>query len=75
MTDTPLQGGIAVEGGEFAEHLSGARVDLPMPLGPANTTLLASLRKSSDISASMPARSQLLGQSQSKSHKGLKRPI
>jgi len=40
-----------------------------------STTLVASLRKSSCISPSMPARSQLFGQSQSKSHKGLKRPI
>src|SRR5208282_79270 len=52
-----------------------ASVDLPVPLGPVSTTLVASLRKSSCISASIPARSQPLGQSQSKSHRGLKRPI
>src|SRR5208337_1632582 len=52
-----------------------ARVDLPTPLGPTTTILAASLRKSSAISASMAARSQRLGQFQSKSHNGLKRPI
>src|SRR5208283_1749601 len=38
-----------------------ASVDLPVPLGPVSTTLVASLRKSSCISPSMPARSQPLG--------------
>ena len=37
--------------------------------------LVASLRKSSAISASKAARSQRLGQVQSKSQSGLKRPI
>src|SRR4051794_4484873 len=52
-----------------------ANVDLPTPLGPTRTTLVASARKSSAISASMAARSQRLGQAQSKSQSGLKRPI
>src|SRR5215470_7467715 len=38
-------------------------------------TLLGSLRNSSDINASIAGRSQLLGQAQLKSLKGLKRPI
>src|SRR6266853_1629793 len=52
-----------------------ASVDLPTPFGPTRTTLVASLRKSSDIRASKAARSQRLGQFQSKSQIGLKRPI
>src|SRR5215472_13429005 len=48
---------------------------LPTPFGPITITLVASLRKSSDISASMAARSQRLGHFQSKSQSGLKRPI
>src|SRR6516225_209023 len=52
-----------------------ARVDFPTPFGPTRTTLVASLRKSSDISASTAARSQRLGQFQSKSQIGLKRPM
>src|ERR1700722_20320889 len=52
-----------------------ANIDLPTPFGPTNTTLAASLRKSSVLSASTAARSQCLGQVQSKSQSGLKRPI
>src|SRR5882724_5043714 len=52
-----------------------ASVDFPTPFGPTRTMLLASLRKSSDIRASKAARSQRLGQVQSKSQMGLKRPI
>src|SRR3954451_7126010 len=52
-----------------------ARVDLPTPLGPTRTALPASLRKSRAIRASMAARSQRLGQVQSKSQSGLKGPI
>src|SRR5215469_3249868 len=52
-----------------------ASVDLPVPFGPTNTTLLLSVRKLSESSASMAARSIRLGQVQSKSHNGLKRPI
>src|SRR6516164_2362734 len=48
---------------------------LPTPFGPITITLVASLRKSRDISASMAARSQRLGHFQSKSQRGLKRPI
>src|ERR1700722_2094127 len=52
-----------------------ASVDLPTPFGPTRTTLVASARKSSAISASTAARSQRLAQFQSKSQSGLKRPI
>src|SRR5215468_2693635 len=52
-----------------------ASVDLPTPLGPTKIGLVASLRKSRDINASMAARSQRFGQLQSKSQIGLKRPI
>src|SRR3990172_527967 len=52
-----------------------AKVDLPTPLGPASTTLVASLRKSSEINSSTAARSHRLGHAQSKSHMGLKRPM
>ena len=52
-----------------------ASVDLPTPLGPTRMALVASLRKSSAIRASKAARSQRLGQVQSKSQSGLKRPI
>src|ERR1019366_1397772 len=52
-----------------------AIVDLPTPFGPTSTTLVASLRNSSVISASTTARSQRLGHDQSKSQSGLKRPI
>src|SRR5215468_7207553 len=48
---------------------------LPSPLGATRITLLGSLRKSRAINASIAGRSQLLGQAQSKSLKGLKRPI
>src|SRR5260221_949536 len=52
-----------------------ARVDLPIPLGPTRIALVASVRNSSDIRASMAAWSQRFGHFQSKSHRGLKRPI
>src|SRR4051794_33849514 len=52
-----------------------AIIDLPTPFGPRSTALLASLMKSSPISPSMAARSQRLGQDQSKSQSGLKLPI
>src|SRR6202162_5130670 len=52
-----------------------ASVDLPTPLGPTRMALVASLRKSSAISASKAERSQRLGQVQSKSQSGLKRPV
>src|SRR6266853_1265208 len=52
-----------------------AKVDLPMPLGPTRIAFVASLRNSSDIRASMAAWSQRFGHFQSKSHRGLKRPI
>src|SRR6185295_16097067 len=52
-----------------------ASVDLPTPFGPTRTTLAASARKSSAINASTAARSQRLGQFQSKSQSGLKWPI
>src|SRR5580700_8132224 len=51
-----------------------AKVDFPTPFGPTSTALVASLRKSRHISASKLARSIAVGQFQSKSHKGLKRP-
>src|ERR1700694_693190 len=44
-----------------------ASVDLPTPLGPTRMALVASLRKSSAISASKAERSQRLGQVQSTS--------
>src|SRR5215471_21066908 len=52
-----------------------ASVDFPTPFGPTRTTLVASLRKSSEIRASKAERSQRLGQFQSNSQIGLKRPI
>src|ERR1700726_2719089 len=52
-----------------------ARVDLPIPLGPTRIALVASLRNSSDIRASMAGLSHFFGHAQSKSHSGLKRPI
>src|SRR6202163_2270724 len=52
-----------------------ARVDLPIPLGPTRIALVASLRNSSDIRASMAGLSHCFGHVQSKSHRGLKRPI
>src|ERR1700692_3212990 len=52
-----------------------AIVDLPTPFGPTSTTLVASLRNSSVISASTAARSQRLGQDQLKSQSGLNRPM
>src|ERR1700733_11228032 len=52
-----------------------ANIDLPTPFGPTTTTLAASFRKSSVMSASTAARSQGFGQVQSKSQSGLKRPI
>src|SRR5580693_4476881 len=52
-----------------------ARVDLPTPLGPTRTMLVASLRKSSAIRASKAERSARLGHFQSKSQAGLKRPM
>src|SRR4051794_18824800 len=52
-----------------------AIVDLPTPLGPTSTTLVASLRNSSVTNASTVERSHRLGQDQSKSQSGLKRPI
>src|SRR4029453_15868983 len=48
---------------------------LPSPLGATRMTLVISLRNSRDISASISARSQRSGQAQSKSLKGLKRPL
>ena len=38
-----------------------ARVDLPIPFGPTSMMLADSLRKPSDITSSMAARSQRLG--------------
>src|SRR6202051_2781827 len=52
-----------------------ARVDLPIPFGPTRIALVASLRNSSDIRASMAGLSHFFGHDQSKSHSGLKRPI
>src|SRR5579864_4259750 len=52
-----------------------ARVDLPIPFGPTRIALVASLRNSSDIRASMAGLSHFFGHAQSKSHSGLKRPI
>src|SRR5215471_14335592 len=52
-----------------------AIIVLPSPLGATRTTLLGSLRNSSDMSASIAPRSHCLGQAQSKSLKGLKAPI
>src|ERR1700686_259320 len=52
-----------------------ARVDLPIPFGPTRIALVASLRNSSDIRASMAGLSHFFGHAQSKSHRGLKRPI
>src|SRR6516164_1994080 len=52
-----------------------ARVDLPVPFGPTRIALVASLRNSSDIRASMAGLSHFFGHDQSKSHNGLKRPI
>src|SRR5262245_16502515 len=52
-----------------------AIIVLPSPLGATKTTLLGSLRNSSDMSASIATRSHCLGQAQSKSLRGLKGPI